>query len=179
MVDRAAQIPALYNFPFETKRRPPPAAAPPLAPPRPQPFMTSRPPVVVGVVLPLALTVTAANRNDVTQLLELVDRIAAVGAHGKCRPKALLADRADDSRRHRAELRDRGITPKIATRKTEHGSGLGKDRWVIERTFSWLHNHRRLARRYDRRADIHQAFLTIGCALICDRHLKRTQPSFC
>lgn len=122
---------------------------------------------------------TAANRNDITQLLELVDRIAPVGPHGKFRPKALLADRAYDSRRHREELRARGITPKIATRKTEHGSGLGAQRWVVERTLSWLHNHRRLARRYDRRGDIHETFLTIGCALICQAHLKRTQTSFC
>lgn len=122
---------------------------------------------------------TAANRNDITQLLELVDRIAPVGAHGRFRPKVLLGDRAYDSRRHRAELRDRGITPKIAKRNTPNGSGLGTQRWVIERTFSWLHNHRRLARRYDRRADIHEAFLTIGCALICHAHLKRTQTSFC
>lgn len=49
---------------------------------------------------------------------------------------------------------------------------------MIERTFSWLHNHRRLARRYDRRVDIHEAFLTIGCALICHRQLTRTANSF-
>jgi transposase len=135
--------------------------------------------IVAGNGIPLAAVVTAANRNDVTQLLELVDRIAPVGPHGRFRPKVLLADRAYDSRHHRDELRARGITPKIAKRKTVNGSGLGTQRWVVERTLSWLHNHRRLARRYDRRADIHEAFLTIGCALICDRHLKRTQPPFC
>jgi transposase len=46
---------------------------------------------------------------------------------------------------------------------------------VVERTLSWLHQHRRLERRYDRRADIHEAFLTIGCALICHQQLQ----SFC
>ncbi len=131
-----------------------------------------------GNGVPLAATVTAANRHDVTQLLELVDRVPPVGAHGKFRPKTLLADRAYDSRRHRAELRDRGITPKIAKRNTDHGSGLGRDRWVVERTFSWLHNHRRLARRYDCRADIHEAFLTIGCALVCHQYLNRPAQSF-
>jgi len=92
------------------------------------------------------------------------------------RPKTLLADRAYDSRRHRQALKERGITPRIAKRKTEHGSGLGKDRWVIERTISWLHRQRRLDRRYDKRADIHEAFLTIGAALICHQQL---QHSFC
>lgn len=113
-----------------------------------------------------------------TQLVELVDRVPPVRAHGKFRPRALLADRAYDSRRHRGELRERGTTPRIPKRNTEHGSGLGTERWVIERTFSWLHNHRRLARRYDRRADIHEAFLTIGSALVCQQYITRHANSF-
>ena len=127
---------------------------------------------------------TAANRNDITELIELVGRVPPVGPHGKFRPAALIADRAYDSKRHRAELRARGIKPRIAKRGTVeqpavHGSGVGTERWVVERTFSWLHNHRRLARRYDRRADIHEAFLTIGCALVCQQYLVRHQNSFC
>jgi transposase len=129
-----------------------------------------------GQGTPLALTLTAANRNDITELLPLVDRVARTGRHGKFRPKALLADRAYDSRKHRQALRERGITPRIAKRNTPNGSGLGKERWVIERTISWLHQHRRLDHRYDRRADIHEAFLTIGAALICHQQLQR---SFC
>ena len=139
--------------------------------------------ICAGNGVPLAATVTAANRNDITELIGLVDRVPPVGAHGKFRPKALLADRAYDSAKHRAELRARGITPKIAKRgnaehPSQHGSGLGTERWVVERTISWLHNHRRLARRYDPRLDIHEAFLTIGCALICQQHLTR-HHSFC
>jgi len=55
----------------------------------------------------------------------------------------------------------------IAKRGTPHGSGLGKTRWVVERTLSWLHQFRRLRVRYERRADIHEAFLSLGCILIC------------
>jgi transposase len=66
----------------------------------------------------------------------------------------------------------RGIAPAIPHRNTEHGSGLGKRRWVVERTISWLRQFKRLRVRYDRRADIHSAFLTLGCALICWRRLK-------
>ena len=129
-----------------------------------------------GQGIPLAATLTAGNRHDVTQLIPLVDQDPPTGVHGKFRPKALLADRAYDSRKHRNALRERGITPRIAKRNTTHGSGLGKERWVIERTISWLHQPRRLERRYDRRADIHEAFLAIGCALICHQQL---QNSFC
>jgi transposase len=54
-----------------------------------------------------------------------------------------------------------------AKRKTENGSGLGVFRWVVERTLSWLHQFRRLRVRYERRDDTHEAFLVIGCILIC------------
>src|ERR1700682_807154 len=47
-----------------------------------------------------------------------------------------------------------------------HGSGLAVFRWVVERTLAWLHRFRRLALRYERRADVHEVFLTLGCALI-------------
>lgn len=43
----------------------------------------------------------------------------------------------------------------------------GKELWVIEGTISWLQQYCRLPMRYERRADIHQAFLILGCALIC------------
>ena len=37
----------------------------------------------------------------------------------------------------------------------------------VERSIAWLHNFRRLIVRYERRADIHQAFLTLAAILIC------------
>ena len=62
----------------------------------------------------------------------------------------------------------------IANRYDDHGSGLGRYRWVVERTFAWLHNFRRLLVRYDRRAEIHEAFLALGCCLVCFRRLERS-----
>jgi hypothetical protein len=44
---------------------------------------------------------------------------------------------------------------------------------VVERTFAWLNQFRRLRVRYDKRADIHKAFLSLGCALICWRSLRK------
>jgi len=125
-------------------------------------------------VLPLAFTLTAGNRNDITQLLALLDAIKPV--HGKRgrprkRPSQLLADRGYDSDRHRRELWRRGIKPQIARRETEHGSGLGVYRWVIERSFSWLHQFRRLRTRYERDPSMHEAFMHLACAIICWRRL--------
>jgi transposase len=62
----------------------------------------------------------------------------------------------------------------VAMRRTAHGSGLGRWRWVVERTFAWLNQFRRLRARYDKRADIHEAFLSLGCALICWHALRKT-----
>jgi transposase len=70
------------------------------------------------------------------------------------------------------QLWARGIAPAIAHRNTEHGSALGKHRWIVERTLSWLHQFRRLRVRYERRADVHEALLTLACSIVCWRKLK-------
>jgi transposase len=127
--------------------------------------------------IPLAWTLTGGNRNDVTQLIPLVDAVPAVrGRIGRPRrrPDRLAADRGYDHDSYRRQLRERGIRPEIARRQTEHGSGLGRARWVVERTFAWLHHFKRLLVRYDRRAEIHQAFLALGCCLVCFRRLQRS-----
>jgi transposase len=46
---------------------------------------------------------------------------------------------------------------------------------VVERTIAWLHRFRRLRVRYERRADIHQALVTIGCCLICFKQLRAAE----
>jgi transposase len=126
--------------------------------------------------VPLNMTLTGANRHDVTQLLPLVDGIPPVAGrvgHPRHRPQSLYADRAYDSEPHRQQLRRRGITPHLAKRYTEHGSGLGIFRWVSERTLSWLHQFRRLRIRFDRRDDIQEAFMTLAESLICFRLLPQ------
>ncbi len=50
---------------------------------------------------------------------------------------------------------------------------LDRHRWVVERTIAWLYRLRRLTVRYERRADIHQAFLILGAALITFQQLIR------
>jgi transposase len=43
----------------------------------------------------------------------------------------------------------------------------------LARTFAWLNQFRRLRVRYEKRADIHEAFLALGCSLICWKFLRR------
>ncbi len=132
-----------------------------------------------GSGIPLAWTLTGANRNDGTQLLLLLEAIPPVrGRPGppKRRPSRLVADRGYDQDVYRRQIRALGVTPLIARRATEHGSGLGGWRWVVERTFAWLHQYRRLHVRYERTAETHQALLNLACCLIC---FKRLQHSLC
>ena len=127
--------------------------------------------------IPLAWTLTGDNRHDITQLIPLVDRVPPVpGKAGRPRqrPERVSADRGYDYDTYRRQLRKRGLRPEIAPKQTEHGSGLGRYRWVVERTFAWLHQFKRLLVRYDRRAEIHEAFLAIGCCLVCYRRLHNS-----
>jgi transposase len=119
--------------------------------------------------------------NDITQLDPLVAALPAVrGRRGppRRRPGVLQGDRGYDSQPHRDRLFAQGIVPVLARRRTPHGSGLGVVRWVVERTIAWLHRFRRLTVRYERRADVHQAFLTLGCVLICWNYLKAAKRVF-
>jgi hypothetical protein len=97
---------------------------------------------------------TGGDRNDVTQLIPLIEVIPPIrGKRGQPlrRPKHLYADRGYDR---------------------EHGSGLGVYRWVGEGALALLHWFRRLRIRWEIRDDIHDAFVTLGCAIICWRRLR-------
>jgi Transposase DDE domain len=81
--------------------------------------------------VPLAWTLTSGNRNDVTQLIELLDRVPPVRGRSGCprrRPRTLVADRGYDHDKYRRLVWQRGVKPIIARRQTEHGSGLGRHR---------------------------------------------------
>jgi len=130
--------------------------------------------VVDAQGIPLAATVTAANVPDVKELLEVVDGIEPVAGkvgRPRQRPEKLYGDRAYDSEPHREELRRRSIHPELARRNTEHGSGLGVFRWVVERFFSWLHRFRKLRLRTDWHTVNHQGLLKLACSIICLNYL--------
>jgi len=126
---------------------------------------------------PLSVVISGANVPDAQMLAKAVDAIPPIynGRPGRprFRPAKLHTDKAYDSRRCREQLRARGITPRIARRGIESSERLGRHRWVVERTLAWLKRFRRLKVRYERRDDIHEAFLLIGCALICFNQINR------
>ena len=128
--------------------------------------------------VPVSVILTGTNRNDVTQLLPLVDAIPPIrGVRGRPlrKPQVIYVDGGYDSEPHRQRVRERGTKPVIARRRTEHDSGLGKFRWVVERTHTWTHSFRRLRIRFESRADIHEAFLKLGCSLVCWNSFRHTE----
>lgn len=125
--------------------------------------------------VPLAATISAANIHDSKLLERMVDSVEPIkGRRGRPRkrPEKLHADKGYDYPRCRRFLRRRGIKARIARRGIESREKLGRHRWVVERSFSWLYRFRRLTVRYERRADIHQAFLDLACSLICCNYLR-------
>lgn len=129
--------------------------------------------------VPLAIEHSAASIHDSKMIEEAVDAIRPIrGPRGRSgrprkRPKKLHADKGYNFARCRKALRKRGIKSRIARRGVDSSERLGRHRWVVERTLSWLNRYRRLKVRYERRSDIHQAFLELGCATICWGYVQR------
>ncbi|WP_327668005.1 MULTISPECIES: IS5 family transposase [unclassified Streptomyces] len=125
---------------------------------------------------PFHVITTAANVNDITQTLALVDGLPPVaGRPGRPRrrPDALLGDKAYDSKAVRHGLHKRRIMPVISRKGAPNIKGLGKLRYVVEQTFALLHQFKRLAVRWERRLELHDAFVSLACSLICWRRLKK------
>jgi transposase len=130
--------------------------------------------LVVAQGVPLAGEISSANTPDIKELVPLVGQCGPPGENAQ--PQRLLekvyGDRAYDSEPHREELRARGIEPRLAERNTEHGSGLGVFRWVIERTLSWLHGMRKLRFVTDKAKEKQIALFELAQSIICFRFLE-------
>src|SRR5262249_12511596 len=86
--------------------------------------------------VPLTGAATPANARGIKEWLPLVCGCGPLDENDEPRrlPDKVYGDRAYDSQPHREALGQRGIEPELAKRNTEHGSGLGVFRWVVERT---------------------------------------------
>jgi transposase len=120
--------------------------------------------------VPLAVMLSAANVHDSMLLEDLIDAIEPIKrprGRPRKRPEKLHADKAYDDKKCARVLRKRGIKRRIARKGVQSSEKLGRHRWIVERTLAWIAKYRRLATRYERRDDIHEAFLSLGCSLIC------------
>jgi transposase len=122
------------------------------------------------------MTTAAANVDDSMVFEELVDSIGPIKrprGRPRKRPEKLHADEAYDDKKCARTLKKRGIKRRIARKKVEDSEKPGRHRrWVVERTLAWVDKYRRLTIRYERRDDIHEGFLLLGCSLICLNYLR-------
>ncbi len=130
---------------------------------------------------PRAIRTAGANASDHRQIIPLVldfPKVAGKPGRPQERPDDLYADRGFDRDDTRWILTWLGIAPHMARRSTPQGSGLGRVRWVVERTISWLKGLRRLRVRYDRLAVIQDAGNTLAACVICFRLLHDDEEPF-
>ena len=129
--------------------------------------------------LPLVVHTTPANINDGVPALKLLDLIPPI--KGKCgrprlRPEIFQGDAAYGTPTNLTGTKERGITPLMARpgqriAGQQHGSGLGRFRYVVERTLAWFGYNRRLKICYEKTGAHFQAFHQLAAALICARRL--------
>ncbi|MFF4902657.1 IS5 family transposase [Streptomyces sp. NPDC001068] len=126
--------------------------------------------------LPLSVGISAANLHDSQALIPLVRGIAPI--RSRCgprrrRPGKLHGDKGYDYRFLRCWLAARGIRHRLARKGVDSSRRLGRHRWVVERTVSWLSGCRRPHRRYERKPEHFPAFTAVAATLIC--HPRLTQ----
>jgi transposase len=117
---------------------------------------------VDGLGTPIACLATAANVNDTLVFERLFLAAFAVMA----RIHTMFADKGYDAERHRILCRTFDVEPCIHKRGQPHASGLGKQRWPVERSLAWLLENKRLGLRYDRCGFIIQSLLQSACLFL-------------
>lgn len=126
--------------------------------------------------LPLVVKTTPANQRDdamTEPVLAHMPRIQGPKGRPRTKPKVLQGDAGYGSAATRRLVKERGIKPLLAPlgKAREHGSGLGKTRFVVERTLSWFGNFRRLKVCYEKSGEHFQAFHDLAAAMICFKRI--------
>lgn len=131
--------------------------------------------VTDGKGTPLGRHVDSASPGETTLLETVLDDVRVP----RPRLPRLIADRGYDSDPLRRTLAQRG-TQLIAPHRRSRTRSAPQDgrplrrcrrRWIIERTFAWLHRFRRLVVRYEYYAVMFLAFLHVACLVIALRRL--------
>jgi len=123
--------------------------------------------------IPLVVRTGPANQPDAELALEMLDAIPpCAGEKGRPRhrPKAFQGDGAYGIHAIVAEVIRRCVDSLLAPygkARKSHGSGLGKTRYVVERSLSWMSKLRRLKLCYEREGEHFQAFHELAACLIC------------
>jgi transposase len=127
--------------------------------------------------LPLLVRVGPANRREEQPVGRMLWELhATLLAAGLPLPAAVQADRGYGFPWTIALVLAWGMWAAIAPRGSPPGSGLGRTRYVVERTHSWFSRFRRLVQCYERRPEHAQGFHTLAACVICARRLRAARP---
>lgn len=122
----------------------------------------------------MAFVLTAGQHHETTAFERLMEQ-GAVRRAGRGRPKMrphrVSGDKAYGSGQIRRYLHRRGIRTTIPRKKNEHRGGpfdreIYRSRNRIERLINRLKQYRRVATRYEKRAENYQAMLTIAAIML-------------
>lgn len=119
---------------------------------------------------PLLVHTTPANVRDdlpAVQMVESMPPVKQPRGRPRRKPCELIGDRGYGFPWIIAAVVLMGIRSLLCLRGSPHGSGLGKRRYVIERTLSWVGNFRRLKLCYEKTALHFQAFHELAACIIC------------
>ena len=128
--------------------------------------------------IPLNVALTAANMHDSRMLESMLDTLAPIKVprgRPRRRPHKLHADKAYNSKANRLACRLRSVIPRIARKGIESRERLGRFRWVVERTFSWLSNYRRLSKHYEYWNETAEAMIHLAMIHVMLRRLTNAQ----
>ena len=125
--------------------------------------------------LPLIIVTPPANVRDEVPLVAMLDDLPPVrmpSGQSRYRPGAAVGDRAYGFPWIIKQVVERRIASLLAPRGSPHGSGLGRVRYVIERTMSWMTGFRRIEMCFERSGAHWQAFNELACCVICANRLR-------
>jgi transposase len=126
--------------------------------------------------LPLLVNTTPANIRDEVPFIEMLDMLPPIrmpSGQSRYQPSAAAGDRGYGFPWIIAQVTARRIKSLLAPRGSAHGSGLGKIRYVIERTMSWIGSFRRIDQCYERTGSHWQAFNELACCMVCAKRLPK------
>jgi len=136
---------------------------------------------------PLASILDSAQQHELRLAPRVLAAVRVPQPRGRPRqrPQRVTADRGYDSAAFRQTLARQGMRSCIPQRQWGRSRRLHKlsgppgyrRRWIVERTFAWFGNERRLLVRHERLLSVYTAFFTLAAIKIvlrkCVNHRRR------
>jgi hypothetical protein len=133
--------------------------------------------------VPLVVQTGPANQRDDGKLEDLIEAFPVLtdGQTGEMhlQPAELMGDRGYGFAYLIEIVILLGIESKLSPRGKDkpHGSGLGEQRYVVERTMSWWTHFRRINFCYERKGEHFQAFHELAACIICANKLRAARAA--